>query len=117
MAAADINRMTPQQEVRLNTATTWLPLTLVGGIIGVAIYGAWALSTERSTIYGQIGQVSAEVRALTANVQRLTDAIGRPDSNSFTRQEWIMDCLRAQILNPNWSCPYGPSVSVHTKTQ
>lgn len=79
---------------------------MVGTILGVIIYGTWTLSNERSQIYGQIGMVSNDVKALAATVKQLTDAISKPNSQNLTRQEWIMDCLRMQIANPNWKCIY-----------
>lgn len=106
--------MTPAQETKLNVATTWVPVTLVVSIVGLAIWAALALSGERAAIYKQIDQVSANVNNLASTVQRLTEAIGRPDSSGMSRDQWIMDCLRLQIANPTWTCIYGPT-STHAK--
>jgi len=108
--------MTPDQEVKLKTATTWIPLTLVVSIIGLVVYATWVLSQERSQIYGQIGQVSADVKGLSENVKDLAIAINRPNATTMTKQEWMLDCLRLQIANPNWTCLYSAS-STHAKEQ
>jgi hypothetical protein len=107
--------MSPEQELKLRTATTWIPLSLVGAVVGLFVYGAWTLSNERSQIYGQIGQVSNDVKALTATVNKLADAYSKPNNLAFTRQDWIMDCLRAQIANPSWKCIYAEPGATYAK--
>lgn len=109
--------MSPEQELKLRTATTWIPLSLVAVIVGSLVYGAWTLSNERSQIYGQIGQVSADVKSLANTVDKLTEAIAKPNNLAFSRQDWIMDCLRAQIANPNWKCIYAEPGAVYAKGQ
>lgn len=108
--------MTPDQELKLKTATTWIPLGLVATIVATLVYAAWTLSNERSQIYSQIGQVSADVKSVAATVEKLVETVSRPNSLAFTKQEWIMDCLRAQIANPAWKCIYAEPASIHTKT-
>lgn len=100
------NAMTPEQEIKLRSATTWIPLTIVVGLISTVIYGTWALSQERAQIYGQINQINTNVQSLAATVEKLTEAIAKPNSLAFTRHDWIMDCLRTQIANPTWKCIY-----------
>lgn len=107
--------MSPEQELKLRTATTWIPLTLVGTIIATVIYGTWVLSTERSQIYGQIGRISDDVKALTETVNTLAQTISKPNNLTFTRQDWIMDCLRTQIANPAWKCIYSEPGAAYAK--
>lgn len=107
--------MTRDQELKLRTATTWIPLTLVGSIVILVMYATWALSNERAQIYGQIAQVSQDVQSLAKSMQTLTETVTKPNSLAFSRNDWIMDCLRMQIANPNWRCPYA-AVSDHAKT-
>lgn len=107
-----------EQELKLRTATTWIPLTLVGTIVAVIMYATWTLSTERSQIYGRIDQVSNDVKAVIATVNRLAEIVNRTNPDILTQTDWKIDCLRLQILNPSWKCIYsdGPG-SVRAKGQ
>jgi hypothetical protein len=107
--------MSPEQELKLRTATTWIPLSLVAVIVGSLVYGAWTLSNERSQIYGQINQVSSDVKSLAETVKSLTETITKPNNLAFSRQDWIMDCLRTQIANPAWKCIYSEPGATYAK--
>jgi outer membrane murein-binding lipoprotein Lpp len=104
--------MTPAQETRLNAATTWVPLTLVASVVAIVVWGTWSLSSERTQIYARIDQISSQVQSLTTTVGQLADVIGKPNTGAYTRQDFILDCLRSEIANPNWKCIYsGVNVS------
>lgn len=107
--------MTQDQEMKLRTATTWIPLTLLGTIVIGAIGGTWVLSSERNQIYGQIGQISNDVKALTETVNTLAKTVSTPNNLVFTRQDWVMDCLRTQIANPQWKCIYAEPGATYAK--
>jgi hypothetical protein len=98
--------MTPAQETRLNAATTWLPLTLVASVVAIVVWGTWSLSSERTQIYARIDQVSNPVQSLTTTVGQLADVIGKPNAGAYTKQDFILDCLRSEIANANWKCIY-----------
>lgn len=111
--------MTPAQETKLHTATTWIPLAqLIGAVVFMSGL-VWWISNERSEIHTRITTVSNDVQRLTGVVEKLTDAISKPNSQAFTRNDWINDCLRMQIMNPSWRCPYAEvfngNASNHTK--
>lgn len=110
--------MTPAQETKLNTATTWIPLAQLITIVLFSCGLVWWISNERSEIHSRITTVSNDVRSIAVTVDKLADAIAKPNSTAFSRQDWVMDCLRMQILNPSWKCPYaemGAAGSNHTK--
>jgi len=98
--------MTPAQETRLNAATTWVPLTLVASVVAVVVWGTWSLSSERTQIYARIDQISSQVESLTTTVGQLADVIGKPNAGAYTKQDFILDCLRSEIANANWKCVY-----------
>ncbi len=101
------------QELKLKTATTWIPLTLVASIIAIVMYSTWVLSNERAALYGRIDQVSIDVKNVTLTVNKLAELVNRTNPDIFTRTDWVIDCLRLQIANPNWKCVYseGPGSS------
>lgn len=108
--------MTPEQDMKLRTATTWIPLAQFFGAVVFACGLVWWISNERSEIHNRVTQVSNDVQRLTVTVDKLVETISKPNSMAFSRQEWIMDCLRMQIANPSWKCPYADvNGSSHTK--
>lgn len=110
------NAMTPEQETKLRTATTWIPLAqFFGAVLFVAAF-VWWTANERSGIHGRIDQVSNDVTRLAKLVENLTESINKPNNQAFSRQEFIMDCLRTQIANPSWKCIYADPSSSHAKT-
>jgi hypothetical protein len=108
-----MTKMTPEQEVKVKAATTWIPLTLVCSVVVFAVVAAWQLSNERNNLYGRIGetdgkitQVSNDLRSLAETVRALASAVGKPNLGNITREQLVIDCLRTQIMNKDWKCLY-----------
>lgn len=98
--------MTPKEETIVKAGSVWFPAAMVVSMILGVVYFTSLVSTERASINGRIDTISENVKQLTINVSQLANAVHNPSRDGYTKQQWIVDCLRAQIINPTWKCPY-----------
>lgn len=104
--------MSPDEHRMLKISSIYMPLAMVVSVIAGAIYFTNLVSTERSAIYSEIGGVRNEVSKLAETVERFivsTDRrLAEGTNDRYTRHNYVIDCLKHQILNPEWTCLYGP---------
>lgn len=77
-------------------------ITLLVFFVGMT----WYLSQEKHSIDGRIAQNAQKIDILIDKVNSLVRTIENPNRQGFTRQTWINECLRHQIINPTWRCGY-----------
>ncbi len=75
----------------------------------IIVWFTWILGDERAGIHKRIDNIETSVQALTVTVNKLVTYVGAPRSDSVSKHQYIQDCLHHQIVNPKWSCIYGPN--------
>lgn len=95
--------MSPEEQRMLKVGSLYVPMVMVVSMILAAIYFTFVVSTERAKIYSEINSVKQSIHILTTNLNKFIEATGE---GRFTKERYINECLRQQILNPNWKCRY-----------
>jgi|SRR5882762_834005 len=98
--------MTPEEMKITRAGTLWFPLAMVISIVAFAIVSAWVASGEKTRIDNKFEALTDNVKNLTVSVDKIIMKIGIPDTESITKQQWLIECLQLQAVNPGWHCPY-----------
>ena len=98
--------MTPEEMRITRVGTLWFPLVMVVSMIVFVGMSAWIASREKSRIDNKFEALTNTVQNLSTSVEKIINKIGTPDGQSITKQEWLIECLQLQSLNPGWRCPY-----------
>lgn len=96
-------------ERRLDVRNIWMNAATIVAVVGMAIYFTWALSGERTLIYAQIGDNAEKIDRLAKSIDQLVTKLDSGTEKRFTKEAWMIECLRHQILNPDWKCEYAPA--------
>lgn len=113
--------MTPDEHRMLKLGNIYIPMITVGSVIAAAFIMAWQLSSERAKIYNEIDGVKGQIQTLTQTVDRFVrvfdERLNKGTDDRYTRQDFIIDCLQHQVLNPSWRCAYGRNVTNIVRTE
>ena len=101
----------------LRAGSIWFPLATVVSMMAAVIWCTQLVVSEKSKIDVKIDNLSAAVQSLSDTVKTLVLSRGKLDGDYVTRQQWLIDCLQLQILNPTWRCVYGVPGSWTTSTE
>src|SRR4030095_1929769 len=98
--------MTPKEIKITRVGTLWFPLAMVVSMVIFVGMSAWIASREKTRIDNKFEALSDTVKNLSNSVEKIISKMGTPDGSAISKQEWLIECLQLQALNPGWKCPY-----------
>lgn len=90
----------------LRAGSLWFPLAMVVSMVVFVGTFAWIAAGEKARIDNKFESLASNVSNLTISVEKILNKIGIPDTDTITRQQWLIECLQMQSANPGWKCPY-----------
>lgn len=109
--------MTPQETEQVNNErkmTSINSLTInvtLAAVLVIAIVGfALTLSQAWNGVNSRIDKIETSLLSLGVTIKKLSDVVEVKTSSRYTKEDHVRECLKQQILNPSWRCPYAPQV-------
>lgn len=103
--------MSPEEHRMLKVGSIYVPVIMVFSMIVGAIYFTYLVTTERAQVYSEIGDIRQSIGTLADSLNRFISATQTrlDDNDKFSQGDYVVACLRQQIINPKWRCEYAPS--------